>query len=58
MSRVLRWVRLLYWKYVLRRMIGAMLREKWDREDICTVLLRIGGEIEVLTPSVKERLGR
>jgi hypothetical protein len=43
-------------KYVLRRMITARRREGWDSEDIQTVLLHIGGEITVLTPSVKERL--
>ncbi|MGO8792925.1 MAG: hypothetical protein ACLQVL_36820 [Terriglobia bacterium] len=47
----------LRYKFLLRSMIRAMIRENWDSEDICTVLLKIGGEIDVLTPSVKERLG-
>ena len=54
------WVRRKYklcrWKYALNRMVAAMRREGWDAEDICTVLLYIGGEITTLTPSVKERM--
>jgi hypothetical protein len=47
-----------FFKLVLRRMMRAMRKDDWDNDDIQAVLLHIGGEVDVLTPSVKERLGR
>jgi hypothetical protein len=54
---VKRWIKILCFKYVLRKMIRAMEADGWDQEDICSVLAHIAGEISVLTPSVKQRLG-
>ena len=59
MRWIVRQFRLWRWKRLLWKMIRAMKREGWDPEDVQSVLLHIGGggEVEVLTPSVKERLG-
>jgi hypothetical protein len=35
-----------------------MYQEGWDDDEIRSVLFYIGGEIEVIPPAVKERLGR
>lgn len=51
-------LKLFHYKILLRKMVKAMQREGWDAEDIRSVLFHIGGEVSVLTPSVKERMGR
>ena len=59
---MIKWIakrfRMWKYKYVLRKMVRAMNKEKWDIDDIQNVLLHIGGEVEVLTPEVKARLGK
>lgn len=57
MKWIKRKIKMVYWKWMLRKMLRAMRKEGWDADDMCAVLLHIGGEIEVLPPSVKERLG-
>ena len=49
-------VRVWFYGRLLRKMIRAKEQDGWDYQDICCVLLNIGGELDVLTPSVIDRL--
>jgi hypothetical protein len=55
---IIRQMKMLRYRWILNRMVHYMELDGWDADDICSVLLHLAGEIDVLPKSVKDRLAK